>query len=112
MCGNDKVIQNIKDLIENNRLEKQAKKAQFEENQKMLKNLDQQVEQIKSSQEEVDKQELGDLETLESELKLLEARVGQSSELRKDYKKARKAKELKEAEIKKNNFARKTALHV
>lgn len=52
------------------------------------------------------------METLESDLKLLEARVGQSSELRKDYKKAKKAKELKEAEIKKNNFARKTALHV
>ncbi len=52
------------------------------------------------------------METLEGELKQLEARVGQSSELRKDYTKAKKSNDLKEADIKKNNFARKTALHV
>ena len=111
LCTNDKVIQNIKELIEKNARQKEESSKLFQERQKELKNMNSEVESIKAQLAELAANEQENLEKIEQEIAGKQATAGSGTEAKHELNRLRKQKDAERKDIKRMNEARRTLYH-
>ena len=110
-CTNDKVIQNITELVQKNARQKEESSKLFQERQKELKNMNSEVESIKAQLAELAANEQENLGKIDQEIAGKQQTAGSGAEAKQELKRLQKQKDTERKDIKRMNEARRTLYH-